>query len=58
MQCRFWVAHTFYNLQLAGHRMLDEQKILADVHDKRAHGIPSEAHYHFKEAACNERCVK
>jgi hypothetical protein len=56
--CHFWVAHTYYDMDVAGRHNLDEQKIMADVLEHRLHGVLSVAHYHSREEKCNDRCVK
>ena len=56
-ECRFWVRTFHFDVDRAGNRGLDENKIKAGVDLHRAHYVMSEAHYHMRNEKCNERCV-
>jgi hypothetical protein len=55
--CHLWIASKTYSLHLAGHRMIDAAKIVANAQGHRAHGVMSEAHFHFKDQPCKKECV-
>ena len=56
-KCKYWMATKAYDLDKASRLLVDADRIVQLAYTKRSHGIHSEAHFHYKGADCNERCV-